>query len=91
MALPAEAELPLSSISRPNAPGIPQQDGNQADRDLKEPQDKATASTGSEPVTETVGADLESEHRPKGARFALLFACILFANFLIGYVRLAWS
>lgn len=29
----------------------------------------------------------ENLHRPKGIRFALLFTCILFGSFLIGYVR----
>jgi hypothetical protein len=29
----------------------------------------------------------ENFHRPKGIRFAILFTCILFGSFLIGYVR----
>ena len=86
MALPAESELPLSSISKPDAPDIPQQDDTQAGCDEKKPQDSAMAS---EPESDTVESDLVSQSKLKGARFALLFACILFANFLIGYVRLA--
>lgn len=55
----------------------------------KNAQSTTNLSNDIEDASSTVSAedDIENPDRPKGVRFAIVFACILMGDFFIGYVR----